>query len=123
MVGTRQSAACPRAKATRLELEAQGFAARPGPRPRPNAGVPAAVALGVPMYSNAAGVIPVVEALLEKGAAIGTVLAFMMSVTALSLPEMIILRKVLSIRLIAVFAGTVAAGILAVGYLFNILFL
>ena len=85
--------------------------------------VPAAVALGVPMYSNAAGVIPVVEALLEKGAALGTVLAFMMSVTALSLPEMIILRKVLSIRLIAVFAGTVAAGILAVGYLFNILFL
>jgi uncharacterized protein len=85
--------------------------------------VPAAVALGVPMYSNAAGVIPVVEALLEKGAALGTVLAFMMSVTALSLPEMIILRKVLSLRLIAVFAGTVAAGILAVGYLFNILFL
>ena len=85
--------------------------------------VPAAVALGVPMYSNAAGVIPVVEALLEKGAALGTVLAFMMSVTALSLPEMIILRKVLSVRLIAVFAGTVAAGILSVGYLFNVLFL
>jgi uncharacterized protein len=85
--------------------------------------VPAAVALGVPMYSNAAGIIPVVEALLEKGAALGTVLAFMMSVTALSLPEMIILRKVLSIRLIAVFAGTVAVGILAVGYLFNVLFL
>jgi uncharacterized membrane protein YraQ (UPF0718 family) len=85
--------------------------------------VPAAVVMGVPMYSNAAGIIPVVEALLEKGAALGTVLAFMMSVTALSLPEMIILRKVLSIRLIAVFVGTVAAGILAVGFLFNILFL
>lgn len=85
--------------------------------------VPAAVVIGVPMYSNAAGIIPVVEALLEKGAALGTVLAFMMSVTALSLPEMIILRKVLSIRLIAVFVGTVAAGILAVGYLFNILFI
>lgn len=84
--------------------------------------VPAAVILGVPMYSNAAGIIPVVEALLEKGAALGTVLAFMMSVTALSLPEMIILRKVLSLRLIAVFAGVVALGILAVGYLFNILF-
>jgi uncharacterized membrane protein YraQ (UPF0718 family) len=84
--------------------------------------VPAAVVLGVPMYSNAAGIIPVVEALLEKGAALGTVLAFMMSVTALSLPEMIILRKVLSVKLIAVFAGTVALGILAVGYLFNILF-
>jgi uncharacterized protein len=85
--------------------------------------VPAAVVLGVPMYSNAAGIIPVVEALLEKGAALGTVLAFMMSVTALSLPEMIILRKVLSLRLIAVFAAVVALGILGVGYLFNILFL
>ncbi len=84
--------------------------------------VPAAVLLGVPMYSSAAGIIPVVEALLAKGAALGTVLAFMMSVIALSLPEMIILRKVLSIRLIAVFVGVVAAGILAVGFLFNALF-
>ena len=84
--------------------------------------VPAAVLLGVPMYSNAAGIIPVVEALLGKGAALGTVLAFMMSVIALSLPEMIILRKVLSMKLIAVFAGVVAAGILAVGFLFNLLF-
>lgn len=84
--------------------------------------VPAAVLVGVPMYSNAAGIIPVVQALLEKGAAIGTVLAFMMSITALSLPEMIILRKVLSLRLIAVFAAVVAAGILAVGFLFNLLF-
>ena len=85
--------------------------------------VPAAVLLGVPMYSNAAGIIPVVEALLAKGAALGTVLAFMMSVIALSLPEMIILRKVLSIRLIAVFVGVVAAGILAVGFVFNALFI
>lgn len=84
--------------------------------------VPAAVLIGIPMYSNAAGIIPVVEALLGKGAALGTVLAFMMSVIALSLPEMIILRKVLSLRLIAVFIAVVASGILAVGYLFNILF-
>lgn len=81
--------------------------------------VPAAVALGVPMYSNAAGIIPVVEALLAKGAALGTVLAFMMSVIALSLPEFIILRKVLKVRLVAVFAGVVASGILVVGYIFN----
>ncbi len=84
--------------------------------------VPAAVLIGIPMYSNAAGIIPVVEALLGKGAALGTVLAFMMSVIALSLPEMIILRKVLSVRLIAVFVGVVATGILAVGFLFNLLF-
>ena len=81
--------------------------------------VPAAVAIGVPMYSNAAGIIPVVQALLAKGAALGTVLAFMMSVIALSAPEMIILRKVLKPRLIAVFAGTVAAGIMLVGFVFN----
>ncbi len=84
--------------------------------------VPAVVLLGVPMYSNAAGIIPVVEALLGKGVALGTVLAFMMSVIALSAPEMIILRKVLTLRLIAVFAGVVACGIVAVGYLFNALF-
>jgi uncharacterized membrane protein YraQ (UPF0718 family) len=84
--------------------------------------VPAAVLIGIPMYSNAAGIIPVVEALLAKGAALGTVLAFMMSVIALSLPEMIILRKVLTIRLIAVFVGVVGTGILAVGFLFNALF-
>ena len=81
--------------------------------------VPAAVILGVPMYSNAAGIIPVVQALLAKGAALGTVLAFMMSVIALSAPEMVILRKVLKPRLIAVFAGTVAAGIMLVGFVFN----
>ena len=84
--------------------------------------VPAAVLIGIPMYSNAAGIIPVVEALITKGAAIGTVLAFMMSVIALSLPEMIILRKVLTMRLIAVFVGVVGAGILAVGFIFNALF-
>ena len=77
--------------------------------------------LGVPMYTNAAGVIPIVEALIGKGAALGTVLAFMMSVIALSLPEMIILRKVLKVPLIATFAGVVASGILLVGYVFNIL--
>jgi uncharacterized membrane protein YraQ (UPF0718 family) len=71
------------------------------------------------MYSNAAGVIPIVQALLAKGAALGTALAFMMAVTALSLPEMIILRKVLKPSLIALFFGIVALGILLVGYLFN----
>lgn len=81
--------------------------------------VPLAVVIGVPMYTNAAGVIPIVQALLAKGAALGTVLAFMMSVIALSLPEMVILRKVLKIRLIATFVGVVATGILIVGYVFN----
>jgi uncharacterized protein len=76
--------------------------------------------VGVPMYSNAAGIVPVVEALLGKGAALGTVLAFMMSVIALSLPEMVILRKVLKIKLIFVFMGVVSGGILLVGYMFNI---
>ena len=83
--------------------------------------VPLSVVIGVPMYSNAAGVIPVVEALLGKGAALGSVLAFMMSVIALSLPEMVILRKVLKPKLIAVFVGVVACGILFVGYLFNMI--
>lgn len=81
--------------------------------------VPVAVLLGVPMYSNAAGVVPIVQALLGKGAALGSSLAFMMSVIALSLPEMVILRKVLRPRLIAVFVGVVALGIVSVGYLFN----
>jgi uncharacterized membrane protein YraQ (UPF0718 family) len=81
--------------------------------------VPLAVLIGVPMYTNAAGIIPIVQALLAKGAALGTVLAFMMSVIALSLPEMVILRKVLKLRLIATFAGVVATGILIVGYVFN----
>ncbi|WP_426148617.1 permease [Polaromonas sp. DSR2-3-2] len=81
--------------------------------------VPLAVIIGVPMYTNAAGVIPIVQALLAKGAALGTVLAFMMSVIALSLPEMIILRKVLKLRLIATFVAVVATGILLVGFVFN----
>ncbi len=83
--------------------------------------VPVAVILGVPMYSNAAGIIPIVQALLEKGAALGTVLAFMMSVIGLSLPEAVILRKVLKMRLLIVFFGVVAFGIVVVGYLFNLL--
>ncbi|MBI5443787.1 MAG: permease [Deltaproteobacteria bacterium] len=81
--------------------------------------VPLAVVIGIPMYSNAAGIIPVVQALLGKGAALGTVLAFMMAVIGLSLPETVILRKVLKPRLIAAFIGVVGSGILLVGYLFN----
>jgi uncharacterized membrane protein YraQ (UPF0718 family) len=84
--------------------------------------VPAAVLLGVPMYSNAAGIIPIVKALLEKGAALGTVLAFMMAVIGLSLPEAIILRNILKPRLVFTFFGIVAAGIIIIGYLFNIVF-
>ncbi|MDP1832153.1 MAG: permease [Geothrix sp.] len=81
--------------------------------------VPLAVLIGVPLYSNAAGVMPIVEALLGKGAALGSTLAFMMAVIGLSLPETIILRKVMRPRLIATFVGVVALGILLVGYLFN----
>lgn len=83
--------------------------------------VPAAVVVGIPMYSNAAGIVPIVEALLGKGAALGTVLAFMMSVIALSLPEMVILRKVLKPKLIAVFIAVVGSGILFTGFLFNMI--
>ncbi|MFW5692270.1 MAG: permease [Chloroflexota bacterium] len=83
--------------------------------------VPVAVLLGIPLYSNAAGIIPIVSALLGKGAAMGTVLAFMMSVVALSLPELIILRKVLKPRLIATFVGVVAFSIILTGYLFNLI--
>lgn len=82
--------------------------------------VPAAVVLGVPLYSNAAGVIPIVSALMEKGASLGTVLAFMMSVVGLSLPEMIILRRVLKPQLIGVFIGVIAVAIIITGYLFNL---
>lgn len=81
--------------------------------------VPVAVLIGVPMYSNAAGMIPVVQALLGKGAALGTALAFMMAVIALSLPEILILRRVLKPRLIVIFVAVVALGIVLVGYLFN----
>ena len=84
-------------------------------------GVPIAVGLGVPLYSNAAGIMPLVEALHEKGMPMGTVLAFMMSVVALSLPETILLRRVLQPRLIATFIAVVASGIILTGYLFNII--
>ena len=82
-------------------------------------GVPVAILIGVPMYSNAAGIIPVVSVLIEKGVSLGTALAFMMSVIALSLPEIIILKRVLKWQLIAVFVGIVSFGIICVGYLFN----
>jgi len=81
--------------------------------------VPLSVLIGVPLYSNAAGIVPIVSVLIEKGASLGTALAFMMSVIGLSLPELIILRKVLKLQLIAMFVGIVSFGIICVGYLFN----
>jgi len=84
--------------------------------------VPVSVLIGVPLYSNAAGIIPIVQALLEKGASLGTALAFMMSVIGLSLPEAVILRKVLKIPLLVVFFGIVAIGIMIVGFAFNLIF-
>jgi uncharacterized protein len=84
--------------------------------------VPLSVLIGVPLYSNAAGIIPIVSVLLEKGASLGTSLAFMMAVIGLSLPEMIILKKVLKLPLILTFIGIVAIGIMIVGYLFNFIF-
>ncbi len=84
-------------------------------------GVVVAVIIGVPLYSNAAGIMPLVEVLYSKGLPMGTVLAFMMSVVALSLPEMILLRRVLKPQLLATFAAVVATGIIAVGYLFNVI--
>jgi len=84
--------------------------------------VPLSVLIGVPLYSNAAGIIPIVSVLIEKGASLGTSLAFMMAVIGLSLPEMIILKKVLKLPLILVFVGIVATGIMIVGYLFNYIF-
>lgn len=83
--------------------------------------VPVSIALGVPLYSNAAGVIPIVSAMLDKGAALGTALAFMMSVVALSVPEMIILRRVLKPQLVLIFVGVVAFSILVTGYVFNLI--
>lgn len=83
--------------------------------------VPLSILIGIPLYSNAAGIVPIVSVLIEKGASLGTALAFMMSVIGLSLPEMIILRKVLKIQFIAVFVGVVSFGIICVGYLFNYL--
>jgi uncharacterized protein len=84
--------------------------------------VPLSVLIGVPLYSNAAGIIPIVSVLIEKGASLGTALAFMMAVTGLSLPEMIILKKVLKIQFILTFAAIMATGIILVGFLFNALF-
>jgi uncharacterized protein len=84
--------------------------------------VPLSILIGIPLYSNAAGIIPVVSALIEKGAALGTALAFMMSVIGLSLPEMIILRKVLKMPLIFTFIAVVGTGIMIVGFLFNLIF-
>lgn len=83
--------------------------------------VPVAVLLGVPLYSNAVGSLPIVEALIQKGVAVGTALAFMMALTALSLPELILLRKVMKLKLIGVFVSVVTVGIILIGYLFNIL--
>jgi len=84
--------------------------------------VPLSVLIGIPLYSNAAGIVPIVSVLIEKGASLGTALAFMMSVIALSLPEMIILRKVLKMPLILTFIAIVGGGIMIVGYLFNYVF-
>jgi uncharacterized membrane protein YraQ (UPF0718 family) len=83
--------------------------------------VPLATIIGIPLYSNAAGIIPLIHALTEKGVAMGTTLAFMMAVTALSLPEFLILKKVMKIKLIVVFASVVGLGIILTGYLFNLI--
>ncbi len=82
--------------------------------------VPFATAIGIPLYSNTAGIIPLISALTEKGVGMGTALAFMMAVTGLSLPEFLILRKVMKVRLILIFAGIVGTGIVFTGYLFNL---
>jgi uncharacterized protein len=84
--------------------------------------VPLSIIIGIPLYSNAAGIVPIVSVLIEKGASLGTALAFMMAVIGLSLPEMIILRKVLKLPLIFTFIGVVGFGIMVVGYLFNFIF-
>jgi uncharacterized membrane protein YraQ (UPF0718 family) len=84
--------------------------------------VPLSVLIGVPLYSNAAGIIPIVSVLIEKGASLGTALAFMMAVIGLSLPEMIILKKVLKMPLILTFIAIITTGIIIVGYLFNYVF-
>lgn len=84
--------------------------------------VPLSILIGIPLYSNAAGIVPIVSVLIEKGASLGTALAFMMSVIGLSLPEMVILRKVLKMPLILTFIGVVGCGIMIVGFLFNFIF-
>jgi hypothetical protein len=83
--------------------------------------VPLATLIGIPLYSNVAGVIPLVSALTEKGVAMGTALSFMMAVTALSLPEFMILKKVMKTKLIVIFASIVGLGIILTGYLFNLI--
>jgi hypothetical protein len=83
--------------------------------------VPVAVLLGIPLYSNAAGIIPIVGALIEKGASLGTALAFMMSVIGLSLPEAVILRRVLKMPLLLTFFGVIGFAIILIGYMFNII--
>jgi uncharacterized membrane protein YraQ (UPF0718 family) len=84
--------------------------------------VPLSVLIGIPLYSNAAGIVPIVSVLIEKGASLGTALAFMMSVIGLSLPELIILKKVLKLPFILIFVGIIAAGIMTVGFIFNLVF-
>ena len=84
--------------------------------------IPLSILIGIPLYSNAAGIVPIVSVLIEKGASLGTALAFMMSVIGLSLPEMIILRKVLKLPFIITFIGVVGIGVMVVGYLFNYIF-
>ena len=84
--------------------------------------IPLSILIGIPLYSNAAGIVPIVSVLIEKGASLGTALAFMMAVIGLSLPEMVILRKVLRLPLIFTFIGVVGTGIMIVGYLFNYIF-
>ena len=102
-------------------LGARPTSSPPTPGPGNPFGVLVAVAIGVPLYSNAAGIMPLVEALYDKGLPMGTLLAFMMAVVALSLPEMILLRRVLKPQLLAAFVGVIATGIVAIGYLFNLL--
>lgn len=98
----------------------EDFLAKYAGRDNPFA-VPVAVAIGVPLYSNAAGTIPIVNALMAKGMPLGTALAFMMAVTGLSLPEMIILKQVLKTKLIIIFVSIIAVAIMATGYLFNLI--
>lgn len=83
--------------------------------------VPLAVIFGIPLYSSAAGIIPLISVFVDKGVAVGTVMAFMMAVIALSLPEFMILKRVMKVRLIVIFAGIVSAGIIFTGYLFNLI--
>ncbi len=96
------------------------FVAKYAGRDNPFA-VPLAVLIAIPLYSNAAGTIPIVQALMAKGMPLGTVLAFMMAITAISFPEMVILRKVLKVKLLVIFASIMTVAIIGVGYLFNMI--